>query len=417
MLHFMICPYTKVEESFNTQAVFDILKKSNTQDFDHMFFPGVVPRTFIGASVVATLVQIVKPILLPIFQIFSIMSSDAPSDLLLTRFILGCLSFSGYQYFKTGIKSKFGLSTALCFNIINLVQFHLLFYMSRPLPNTFALVLIYFAFGFWVRDKVKSMFFLLGFTAVIFRSDVFVLTAPLAILCLITFQVNLFSGILMGLSSIICGITFSICVDSFFWNRFIWPEGEVFLYNTIENKSINWGAMPYHWYFTSALPRSLLCAILFIPFSINALKTSVSNIKKNKKILLLTMFLGALTFVVLYSFLPHKELRFIFFSLPIFNLVGAVGLSSLLCVHNPGFIRIGFSTILLIGSLLASSLLLHVSSLNYFGASSLTKLHNYLDNRNSTTTVLIHMDAHATMNGVSQYLYRDEYSYSKLELL
>ncbi|KAF0971619.1 hypothetical protein FDP41_009842 [Naegleria fowleri] len=419
MLHFIICPFTKVEESFNTQATFDILSKTSTSDFDHMFFPGVVPRTFIGASIVSTLVQMVRPILFPIFQMFSFISTDAPSDLLLMRFVLGCLSFTGYQFFKNGIRIRFGTSIALCFNIINLVQFHLLFYMSRPLPNTFALILVYIAFGFWTRNHVKSMFFLLGFTAVVFRSDVFVLIVPLAFLCLSTQQIHLFSGIWVGVTSIVSGVIYSILVDSYFWRRFIWPEGEVFLYNTVENKSIHWGALPFHWYFTSALPRSLLCALTFIPFSLGGLKRSRSEsndtTKISKLVLIGTMFCGALLFVILYSFLPHKELRFIFYALPLFNLVAAIGLSSLL---SGNIVKIAFATLLLTGSLFSSSLFLHVSSLNYYGAGGLMKLHDYLDNsRNSTEPVLIHMDAHVTMNGVSQYLYRDQYSYSKLEIL
>ncbi|KAG2375036.1 hypothetical protein C9374_010040 [Naegleria lovaniensis] len=419
MLHFMICPYTKVEESFNTQATFDILSKTSTSDFDHMFFPGVVPRTFIGASIVSTLIQMVRPILSPIFQMFSLISTDAPSDLLLMRFVLGCLSFTGYQFFKNGIRSRFGASIALCFNIINLVQFHLLYYMSRPLPNTFALILVYIAFGFWTRNNVKSMFFLLGFTAVVFRSDVFVLIVPIALLCLVTRQISLFSGVLVGVTSIVSGVAYSIMVDSYFWRRFIWPEGEVFLYNTVENKSINWGALPFHWYFTSALPRSLLCALIFIPFSLGGLKRahaeSANETSKISKLVLIgTMFCGALLFVVLYSFLPHKELRFIFYALPLLNLVAALGLSSLL---SGNIVKIGFATLLLTGSLFASSLFLHVSSLNYYGAGALMKLHDYLGNRNNTDLVLIHMDAHVTMNGVSQYLYRDQYSYSKLEIL
>lgn len=69
LLHLYIAPYTKVEESFNIQATHDILKhgvpisgnayvKFKTF-YDHMTFPGAVPRTFVGAM---TLAAVAKPV-------------------------------------------------------------------------------------------------------------------------------------------------------------------------------------------------------------------------------------------------------------------------------------------------------------------------------------------------------------------
>lgn len=66
LLHLFVAPYTKVEESFNLQATHDILihgiPGSNadqflTANYDHVSFPGSVPRTFVGALMLSGLAR------------------------------------------------------------------------------------------------------------------------------------------------------------------------------------------------------------------------------------------------------------------------------------------------------------------------------------------------------------------------
>lgn len=62
LLHLSVAPFTKVEESFNVQAAHDFLTYGLSYHnaaakieafYDHVKFPGAVPRTFIGALALA----------------------------------------------------------------------------------------------------------------------------------------------------------------------------------------------------------------------------------------------------------------------------------------------------------------------------------------------------------------------------
>ena len=79
LLHLYLAPYTKVEESFNIQAIHDTLihgiPTRNAAAFfksryDHFTFPGPVPRTFVGAVVMSGLTR-------PLQMIMNILSPES----------------------------------------------------------------------------------------------------------------------------------------------------------------------------------------------------------------------------------------------------------------------------------------------------------------------------------------------------
>lgn len=57
------------------------------------------------------------------------------------RFCLGSMSLFAFSKFRSSISYRFGSDVALFLTMITATQFHLLFYFTRPLPNTMALVL------------------------------------------------------------------------------------------------------------------------------------------------------------------------------------------------------------------------------------------------------------------------------------
>ena len=95
--------------------------------------------------------------------------------------------------------------------------------------------------------------------------------------------------------------SFRTCRFLFFGKGGFGQRVRFFYFNTILNRSSEWGVKPWHFYFSSLLPKSLLFAY---PLSL----LSIFLEKRIAPIYLITF-----GFVVLYSRLQHKEVSRIVF--------------------------------------------------------------------------------------------------------
>ena len=112
-IHHLAAPYTKVEESFNIQAIHDILTHGIslqdagpffTANYDHFSFPGSVPRTFVGAVTLAGLISPLKLVFgddafeRVFYQLLGLCSSQSLVPSCLLTNMLSSWSFGSNQY-------------------------------------------------------------------------------------------------------------------------------------------------------------------------------------------------------------------------------------------------------------------------------------------------------------------------------
>jgi alpha-1,6-mannosyltransferase len=445
MAYIVLCPYTKVEESFNMQAMHDILEHRTALDkYDHIEFPGVVPRTFIGALMVAIPAMPFHFIVRVLCAVFGFTTSKVVS-LYVVRGILAAYTVASYGFFRRCYRQRYGdkyLSIGIA--AIAASQFHFLFYASRPLPNTFAGIFVNVAMGFWLINKHSYAVSVFAFTTIIFRCDMFLYAGSVMLLSLLFKWTNWSVYIKYGVLSSIVSITLTLCIDSIFWQKWIWPELQVFSFNVLQNGGRNseaYGVSPFHWYFYSALPRAMLGGWLLGPFALVKTPTfKYSALRKMWKFPIqevdidwhyLQPVLPTGLFIILYSFLPHKELRFVYPAIPMLNAVAARGLVKLYrSRHRVRMLWNGTVCLLLISTVMACGFGI-ISSYNYPGGSAMTALHSQSHHSPSqpfepTTTLstmaqqhkrpIVHIDNLACISGVTRFLERnDEWIYSKRE--
>ncbi|TGO10995.1 hypothetical protein BTUL_0120g00330 [Botrytis tulipae] len=409
LVHLLVAPYTKVEESFNIQATHDILNyglpisniSSTLDTYDHTTFSGAVPRTFFGAL---SLAAISKPVIL---------LTQGKYAQIIVRGVLGLFNAACLIRYRNGLTGAFGVDVGRWYMALQVTQFHVLYYASRTLPNMFAFGLTTLAFTEFLpatggsRPRVGILLFV--FAGVVFRSEIALLLFTQLAYLLVLSRISLKTIIPAGIQSAILALAISVPIDSYFWQKPLWPELAGFYFNAIQGKSSEWGTSPFVHYFTSLLPRLLMNPLIIL--LLHPLALSLPATKHTSK----DLIVPSLLFVAIYSLQPHKESRFIIYVVPPLTAAASLSASYIWTRRSKSWLYT-FGSLALLGSVavsfVASSAILMISSLNYPGGDALSQLHTHIlkdlsrsprTQRTQERNISIHMDVLSCMTGITRF--------------
>lgn len=118
---------------------------------------------------------------------------------MVVRCILGFMWSVTTLKLKWAVERELGKTEGLCFILTTLVQFHLPFYSSRPLPNSFAMLLVHLSYSAWLDGRVYRAIFHLSVATAAIRCDLLPLLAVLGLWLLLRRKA-------MPLTAIACGL-------------------------------------------------------------------------------------------------------------------------------------------------------------------------------------------------------------------
>ncbi|KAG4306288.1 hypothetical protein PORY_000276 [Pneumocystis oryctolagi] len=389
LMHLLISPYIKIEERMNMHAIYDILffgvTKEGLKNYDHFEFPEGVPRTFIGAFLLSGIVFPIKYTLewfLKELNKFFIQ--------MLVRASLGIYNSLAISMFRYKVIKRYGVNTGLWYGIFQASQFHVMYYASRTLPNTFAFGICTLLMSCFFENEKKHI--LKGF-------EIIILTIAHALYFWACNFIKMKEIIKTCIFSGVAGLLCSIMIDSWFWQKYLWPEGVSFHFNVIQRKSSDWGKVsPWHVYFSKYIPKLLLNPFFFILWGISLFtrKDTVNLLVPN------------IIFVLIYSLLPHKEWRFVVYVIPSLTLMSAVGATWIFNRRHKSLVFMTMFVMLVIATVasffinIAMSL---ISSLNYPGGFAIQSLH---DNFNLFEGERVYLDIYTRMTGATLFLQHNE---------
>lgn len=253
-----------------------------------------------------------------------------------------------------------------------------------------------------ISGHYRLSLYLLTFAGVVFRSELAILVGTVTAYMFVTRGISITRIIIpAGIWGLIIGLICTVPLDSFFWQSFpLWPEWTGFYYNTIQGNSANWGVSPWYYYFVNALPRLMLNPMTYLV----CIPIAVLNPASQRRSC--DLLAPLLSFVAVYSFLPHKEWRFVLYVIPGLTAVAADGAAWIWTRRSKSIVYAALS-LALVGSVLvsfvASTAILGVSSLNYPGGEALRALHKEIGHPQNQH-FKVHFDNLACQTGVTRFL-------------
>lgn len=323
---------------------------------------------------------------------------------LIVRGVLGLINGYGLIHLRHTAEATCnnegqGKKIGYLFMAFQAVQFHVIFYASRTLPNMFAFPLTNFAISQVLYDNFAGAITLLSFSAIVFRAELIVFAGAVALTAMILKKLPLAKTIVAGIRGVLTGAIVSVVVDSFFWQKApMIPEVTGFIFNVVYGKSEMWGVEPIHAYFSNHIPNMITNPVLLGVVPAGAFLDPTGG--KNT---LRALALASMIFVAIYSLQPHKEWRFIVYIMPIFSLLAANG-TMFMWVRQHRAVIYKIMPLLLLLSTVAgmgmSLAKLGISQYNYPGGTALKLFHNTV---NVTEPVTVHLDVPVCMTGASRF--------------
>jgi alpha-1,6-mannosyltransferase len=201
----------------------------------------------------------------------------------------------------------------------------------------------------------------------------------------------------------ILGLLATVSIDSHFWQQFpLWPELSGLIFNVGEGKASDWGTSPWYYYMIVAVPKLLMNPLTWL------LCIPVATLMPATQRYATDILIPLVGFIGIFSIQPHKEWRFIIYTVPGLTAVASLGANYMWTRRSKSIVYRFLSLALVastIASFAASAGLLAISSLNYPGADALNKLHSIADG--SQDIVSVHLDTYTCSTGVTRFLQKD----------